>query len=215
MVSEFSEGKKYYLMDGGVTEREIAETKIFPPEEHNNSEILYTGALEEYNGIRAMIEGFLKLERSDLTLVICGDGALAPYVREMADKHENIIYKGRLPHGEITALQSKCGLLISTRPTDAFALRLTFPSKMIEYMLSGTPVLTTRLNGLTEEYDGKLFFVGQTAEEISQGISDFFDLSIEERYERAALAREFVEKKKTYTYHADGISKLVREILAQ
>ena len=214
VVSQFADGKRFYLMDGGVTEQEIWDAVILPPEQHYNDQILYAGALEPYNGIREMIEGFL-LVKKDVKLVICGDGTMASYVREMAEQNENIIYKGRVSHEEAVALQRESGMLISARPTDGFALKLTFPSKIIEYMLSGTPILTTRLNGLGESYDDKLFFCGQTVEEIAKGIEDFFDQPAKERYVRAQRARSFVEAKKTYTYHSKGIMKLIDEVLAE
>ncbi|MBO4979390.1 MAG: glycosyltransferase [Clostridia bacterium] len=214
VVSQFADGKRFYLMDGGVTEKEIADAVILPPEQHHNEQILYAGALEPYNGIREMIEGFLKVQK-DIRLVICGDGTLASYVKEMAEQHERILYKGKVSHEEAVALQRESGMLISARPTDGFALKLTFPSKIIEYMLSGTPILTTRLNGLGEAYEDKLFFCGQTVDEIAKGIEDFFELPTEERYARAVRAREFVETSKTYTYHSKGIIELIDEVLAE
>lgn len=215
VVAQFAEGKSYYLMDGGVTEKEIADAVVRPKEEHSNRQILYAGALEPYNGIKEMIEGFLMTDHGDdpLKLVICGGGTLTSYVQEMADRYENIIFKGLVPHEEAVSLQRSSGLLISTRPTDGFALKLTFPSKIIEYMLSGTPILTTRLNGLNENYEDKLFFCGQTPDEIGKGISEFFALPLEARYERANKARAFIENKKSYTYHSDGIIKLIKEVL--
>ncbi len=214
VVSQFTNGKKFYLMDGGVTEKEIEAAVLLPPEQHNNEQILYAGALEPYNGIREMIEGFLQVKKN-IKLVICGDGTLASYVKNMAEENENIIYKGRVSHEEAVALQRESGLLISARPTDGFALKLTFPSKIIEYMLSGTPILTTRLNGLGDSYEDKLFFCGQTPDEIATGINDFFDLPIHARYDRAKKAREFVEFEKTYTYHSKGMIELIGEVLAE
>ncbi|MBR2376628.1 MAG: glycosyltransferase [Clostridia bacterium] len=214
VINEFAKGKPYYLMDGGVTEKEIENTKVVKPENHDNLQILYTGALESYNGIKEMIEGFLMVEKN-LKLTICGGGTLSSYVQDMANKYENIEFKGLVPHDEVVKLQANAGLLISTRPIDGFALKLTFPSKMIEYMLSGTPILTTKLNGLTKDYEDKLFFCGQTPNEIAVAISNFFDLSIEDRYKTATTAREFIKNKKTYTYHSKGVMNLINEVLSK
>lgn len=213
VITQFAAGKSYYLMDGGVSEDEIKEASILPAEEHYNDQILYTGALEPYNGIRELIQGFLQVDRH-LTLIICGEGTLSSYVENEVEHCDRIIFKGKIPHAEATMLQRSCGLLISTRPTDAFALKLTFPSKLIEYMLSGTPILTTRLNGLGEIYEDKLFFCGQKPNEIASGISNFYKLPIEMRYERAIRARTYVENEKTYSFHVNGIVKLMKEILS-
>ena len=67
--------------------------------------------------------------------------------------------------------QREAWLLINPRKTDDLIAKVTFPSKTFEYMLSGTPVLTTRLNGYSDEYMDKLFFMEtDSAEDIAKSI---------------------------------------------
>jgi glycosyltransferase involved in cell wall biosynthesis len=54
--------------------------------------------------------------------------------------------------GEARALQKRATVLVNPRmPTDDFT-RYSFPSKTMEYMASGRPVLMHALPGMPEEY---------------------------------------------------------------
>ena len=49
-------------------------------------------------------------------------------------------------------------LLVSPRLPDDFTTRYTFPSKVLEYITSGTPVLSNKLPGIPVEYDDLINF---------------------------------------------------------
>ena len=50
------------------------------------------------------------------------------------------------------AEELKATLLVNPRPTTEEFTIYSFPSKNMEYMASGTPLLTTKLPGMPEEY---------------------------------------------------------------
>lgn len=212
VISEFGLECPYYLMDGGVSDEEIRNSFICPDEKRNFNRIVYTGALESYNGIMELIDGFVLTKTRDLELVICGSGTLEEEIKNKIKNMTNIVYMGRIPNEEAKKLQREAGLLISTRPIDRFALKLTFPSKIIEYLLSGTPVLTTKLNGLADSYDKYVYYCGQSVSDIAEAIDRFFTIPVVERQRKAELAREFVIKNKNYEMHCLGIRKLIEEV---
>ena len=55
--------------------------------------------------------------------------------------------------------QKEAWLLINPRVVNDPIAQVTFPSKTFEYLLSGTPVLSTRLNGYTHEYDEAMIYL--------------------------------------------------------
>ncbi|MHC1682802.1 MAG: glycosyltransferase [Clostridiaceae bacterium] len=206
VVDVFAPGKKYLLMDGGVSQKEITDTLkdgILPHKKANV--IFYAGALEKYNGINEMIEGFNLVKNKELELHICGDGLLKSFIENAVKINSNIKYFGIVPNAEVKKMQREAALLISTRPTDHFATTVTFPSKIIEYMLSGTPVLTTKLNGLTKDYEPYLYFTGQKSIEIAKSIDYVMNINTLEREEKAKSAQEFVISNKNYLVHGKRI----------
>lgn len=213
IIKTFAPGTPYYLMDGGVSTEEIEASKVLPPKNHELNRILFTGALEPYNGIPELMTAFRKISRGNLELMICGNGSLKSTVIEATQKDQRIKYMGTVSNDDSRKYQQSAGLLISTRPTDQFAMKLTFPSKILEYMLSGTPVLSTRLNGLNGGYENCMFFTGQTSDEIALGIENYYDMPVQKRFEKAEIAYAYVTKQKNYISHCPHILRLVEKVL--
>lgn len=88
------------------------------------------------------------MNNTDYILEIYGDGDYRAELVELAAKHDRIIYKGLVSRDVIVARQKQVALLINPRPSSYEYTQYSFPSKIMEYMLSGTPVLTTKLPGI-------------------------------------------------------------------
>ncbi|MBE6584946.1 MAG: glycosyltransferase, partial [Ruminococcaceae bacterium] len=74
----------------------------------------------------------------------------------------------------------------------------SFPSKTMEYMASGKPVVMYRLDGIPSEYDPYLFYADPEADPVD-GMREILSWVLshkEEASERAALARKFVTTQK-------------------
>lgn len=201
---EFAPELPYVVMDGGVTQEET-QLQPLPCEEHDWKQILFTGALEPYNCVQEIIEAFLAADVDGSKLIICGFGTMADYVKEVAEKHPSIDYLGAVSNEKAKDLQRSSGLLMNIRSPDQYAMRLTFPSKVIEYMLSGTPVLTTKINGLGEDYLQNMFVTEGSVTAIAEKIREICQIPIERRAIKAARAREFIINNKRYQKHCERI----------
>ena len=73
--------------------------------------------------------------------------------------HANIRYFGFVSHERALELQAKAALLINPRSPKGVFTRYSFPSKTLEYMRSGKPVVCHRLEGIPEEYDPYLQYI--------------------------------------------------------
>ena len=91
--------------------------------------------------------------------------------------------------------------------------RVTFPSKIFEYMISGTPVLTTKLNGFTEEYYDKMFFVDENSPSVlAEKISELAKMDGKELQIKAAEARKFVMEKKNWQCQTEKIYRFLADL---
>ena len=72
-----------------------------------------------------------------------------------------IKYFGNRPNEEVIEYQKKAKILINPRFSSNEFTKYSFPSKLIEYMSSGTPVLTTRLLGIPDDYEDKMFYIDE------------------------------------------------------
>jgi glycosyltransferase involved in cell wall biosynthesis len=132
-------------------------------------------------------------------LDVYGGGYLEEYVAQFAKTHANVVYHGRVENKEVMQKQREAWLLINPRRVDDLIAKVTFPSKTFEYMLSGTPILTTRLNGYGAEYQDKMFFIEKGgAQGIADAISGIEKKDSKELMDTACRAYEFITKKRTW-----------------
>ena len=114
--------------------------------------VLYTGTLNSAYGIVTLLEAFSSLDDPDAQLWICGTGNAKNQVEQAAQTDPRIQYKGFLPRQQIAALQSQCDILVNPRTDEGEFTKYSFPSKTMEYLLSGSKVVMYRLPGIGEEY---------------------------------------------------------------
>ena len=128
----------------------------------------------------------------------------------MCDAHPNLEYRGVAPNEEIVAEELKATLLINPRPTTEEFTIYSFPSKNMEYMASGTPLLTTKLPGMPEDYYPYVYFF---EEESIQGyvyaLRKVLSQSSDMLYAKGVQAKKFVLQNKNYIVQAQRVLGLL------
>ena len=77
---------------------------------------------------------------------------------------------------EVVSAELEASLLINPRPTHEEFTKYSFPSKNMEYMASGTPVLTTKLPGMPADYYPYVFLVNdESAEGMAKAYRDVLE----------------------------------------
>lgn len=157
-AKKFCPNARYIVVEGGV---ETVEPSIAHSEHYrlcmSPKIVLYTGALTSYSGIENLVNAFALLNEEDVQLHIYGGGYLEGWLSSEAKTMPNVIYHGCVDHSKALDLQKKAWLLVNPRTIGDDISNYTFPSKLLEYMQSGTAVLTTKISGITEEYNDALF----------------------------------------------------------
>ena len=84
-------------------------------------------------------------------------------------------------------------LLVNPRPTVEEFVQYSFPSKNMEYMASGTPLLTTRLPGMPKEYYPYVYLLEkESAQGIADALRKILSNSDEALHRKGAEARDFI-----------------------
>lgn len=157
IVADFAPNVPAMVLEGGVCEQEAGSAVPAPPDDKRV--VLFSGRLDEINGIELMLAAFSHLVGPRYRLRIFGRGPSEAAVRRAASADCRIEYLGHRPNAEVVREQRGATVLIIPRPTTRAITRYTFPSKLLEYMASGRPVITTALPGIPPEYFSKLFVV--------------------------------------------------------
>ena len=113
---------------------------------------------------------------------------------------------------EIVDKERKATLLINPRPTHEKFVKYSFPSKNMEYMASGTPLLTTKLTGMPKDYYPYIYlFDEESVDGYACALERVLGLSSEELFEKGRIAKQFVLEKKNYLVQTDRILNLIFE----
>lgn len=154
---------------------------------------MYAGSLHKQYGIDKFIEAFRLVNRDDWQLHIYGNGDYTEEIKHICDESNNIRYCGVKTNKEIVLEEQRASLLVNPRPTADEYTKYSFPSKTLEYMASGTPVLMTKLPGMPKEYYPYLYlFEDESLDGYIKQIQVVFDLTDNELVRKGKMAQEFV-----------------------
>ena len=210
VVETFAKNKPYIVVDGGIEESAI-ESAHYQPKERKEKNILFCGALTEYNGISNLLKAMEFVKYDEVCLDIYGGGFLKDEVIKAAENDSRIRFWGFVANTEVMQLQKEAWILINPRVVDDPISKVTFPSKTFEYLLSGTPVLSTRLNGYSEDYEGKIFFSKtDSPQDIADAINCLYETNEETLFETARSAFEYVVSEKSWKHQTERISDFIK-----
>jgi len=201
IMRDFAPQKQYLRLEGGVTTETLERMKcaIKRNDIEDKFTIVAAGTLSEYNGIPEILQAFSLLHDASYRLVIAGDGPLRKTVEDAAARDSRIQYVGYLQFGEVLELYSKASVLLCMRITKRVNTKYFFPSKVMEYLASGVPVVSTCTNHIEEEFKGLLYFLrNETPEELANLIRQIANSDPGERRELARKARAFMATTKTW-----------------
>lgn len=204
----FAPNIPYLVVDGGINLSEFDCSSDRLQYENREKNIVYCGSLAGYSGVKELVKCLEKVKDQSIVLDIYGKGTLEGYIN--SKKSERIRYHGSVTNQEMLQIQKSAWLLVNPRPVDDLIAQVTFPSKIFEYMMSGTPVLTTKLNGFSEAYEGKVFFANNNStDELAKCINEISKLSNEELKKIAKDAKDFLMKEKTWEKQTEKIASFI------
>ena len=203
-------GKPYMIMEG-LCAAKLPDVYLGERKKY----LMYTGSLWKKDaGIEYLTEGFLKANLPEYELHFYGTGELVPWIEEISQKHPQIRYMGCVTNEEIVKRQCEATLLINPRPSAEEFCKYSFPSKTIEYMASGTPVLMTRLPGVPEEYFQYVFTIPkETCEGMEIELKSVLGQPTSNLLERARLARRYVESSKKCESQCERIRAFIGTLI--
>ena len=197
-------GKPCMVMEG------IADTaKVYPPKEQEKvypRGIMYAGMLHEKYGILNLVEAFEKLDMTDTELWLFGEGTAVAEIKRRAGINPRIRYFGSVPRASILEYERKATLLVNPRDPNEEFTKYSFPSKTIEYMLSGTPLLTTKLKGIPPGYFDYVFSSeSNSADALAEAMKDALGRSGNALMEFGVNAQAFIKREKNAGWQAKRI----------
>ena len=200
-----NDAKPYVILEGHA---DITMKERQPSMEKKQSvrTVFYAGGVSRQYGLKDLTEGFLRADLPNTRLEIYGPGDYVEELQIVAEKDSRVFYGGMLLNTQIVEKEQEATLLVNPRPTHEEFVKYSFPSKTMEYMASGTPVLTTRLPGMPKEYYPYVDFIDEeSADGIAAALKTVLAHSDEELFRKGQAARTFVLESRNNVVQAKRI----------
>lgn len=147
---------------------------IYLPTNNVKKRIVYTGSLNKQFGIMNLVNAVKDME--DVELVLCGSGDALSEIESLSD--EKVKYLGVLSHEQVRKVQLKADILVNPRTNEGEYTKYSFPSKTMEYLSTGRPVVCYKLDGIPDEYDDYLIYPKEeTIEALRESLGEVIKLS--------------------------------------
>lgn len=181
---------------------------------HNETfDIVYTGALEEYYGINEMIET-IKILPENYILNLYGNGSLVDFIENESVENSRIQYHGVVSHDQAKKAQQEADLLILLR-TEKSINRYSFPSKILEYVASGVPIISSQIESIPSDLNVFINYI--SSEEPYDLAKKILEIKNEER--EVNITRDnyneginYLKKEYTWTIQAKRILDFISTI---
>lgn len=173
-------------------------TEFSPKEEKEERSLLYTGSLDAHTSVCDLVDAFQLTKNNNFRLIICGSGSAGNYIERASKQDTRIVFKGFVLREEAIQLQKEATAVINPRKPTISLTKYSFPSKTMEYMASGTPMIGYRLEGIPEEYYQYMYTIdGLGNEDLAKSITEVLEKPQEELDAKAKAAMTFIANNKT------------------
>lgn len=208
MADKLHVGNRPYIVVEGITNVK----NLLPEKKEHGKKVAYAGKLVEAFGAKRLVEAFEMIDDPEASLHICGGGELKPYVEEMCQKDSRIHYYGVVPAEKANEILQDADVLVNPRQNDDEYTKYSFPSKNIEYLMTGNAVVAYMLDGIPEVY--RTFFnVPETNETelLAKAIETALNETPESQNSRRTAVYEYIGKSRNAAYVASEIVCLLEE----
>lgn len=183
-------------------------------EKYNERVIIYAGGLYERYGIKMMIEGFKMIQDPGLRLWLFGVGPYMDDIKEHSKTDFRVEYRGVIPNEKLIHILTKATLLVNPRPSHENYTKYSFPSKNLEYMSVGTPLVTTKLPGIPKDHYPYVYFIeDETETGVYTTLKNLLKKSDEELHQFGCLSKDFTLTEKNNIVQTKKIIQMISQNL--
>jgi glycosyltransferase involved in cell wall biosynthesis len=215
IAEDFAPGRGHVLIEGGVPESFARSFRA--SSEGGGFHIVFAGQLTDLNGVQLLLDAIEMVDDPDLRVTVLGAGPMAPDVRRDALTDQRIDFRGLVPHQEVLDVYKSADLLLNLRSTEYETHKYVFPSKVVECLATGVPLLSTRTGHIEEEFGDFVFLLDdETPKALVRAIEFISRLDPGARANFGRAAQQYVLRHKTWEAHVSKLSEyLEREVLSK
>lgn len=209
MIKQLNITEKPYAVVEGIYSN--ITSAPYPVEKFPNKTILYAGGIQTRYGVFDLIEAFHRIENDAYKLILCGPCLEREKLNHYLSSDSRIEYRGLISTNEVRTLQKKVTVLVNPRHSTEEFTKYSFPSKTLEYMASGTPVLMSPLPSMPKEYKQYLYlFEDESIKGMKLMIEEVLSFKSDDLKSKGYTARDFILKNKNANIQIKKILQLIK-----
>jgi glycosyltransferase involved in cell wall biosynthesis len=213
IIEDFAPSAAHVRVEGGILPELAAECGLKVTANSRDFCVIFAGSMEAVNGVEIVLEAITRLPGRHYRFIFAGSGPLAGAVEQAALGDSRIEYRGFLKLSELLSIYRQADVIINMRLTQALPSRYFFPSKLMEFLASGTPVISTCTGHVEEEF-GKFVFLlkEETPDGLALAIRRAEATGARTRNKMGAKARAHMLEHKTWSAQAKRVGKLLESL---
>jgi len=157
----------------------------------------YMGSLFPFSGLLQVISDFYKLSESNDRLLIIGGGGIEDELKKKVkefDLENKVIFTGVISYAELPDYLSVSDVLINPFEP-SLVTNLALPHKVLQYLATGIPTVSTKLSGLFESLGNSagIYWV-ESPNKIVEVFLQVKQLGNDEKFAASELGNKFVNE---------------------
>lgn len=185
------------ILDSTLESPSISQTTDDPDgivDTHSPFTVVYAGGLSCAYGVDRLLDAIIGFDLGEsVRLKLYGRGDQVERIKNLALVDTRIEYGGFVSTELLLPELCSADVLINPRPTSEDFASMSFPSKLIEYLATGRPVLTTRIPSIPDELGGCFYYIDdESSEGIRAAIIQLKDMSVSSKSLNCSNAKQFV-----------------------
>lgn len=210
MIHQLGVSNKPYVIIEGIFNDDIKYNNV---PKFSDKTIMYAGGIVSRYGVFDLIEAFTKIQNDCIRLILCGPCPELEKLNYFLRKDSRIKYLGLLSTPDVRQLERKVHLLVNPRHSTEEFTKYSFPSKTIEYMASGTPVLMSPLPSMPDEYKEYLYlFDDESIDGMKTKLEATLNIEPEILKAKGKSASEYILKNKNSKVQVSKIIELLKNV---
>ena len=197
-------------VEGGLSNDwdELPKAKVMP------KTIVYAGTPTFAGGALLLLDAFRRIDDPGMRLVFAGRGGLETEILAAASEDPRVQVKGFLLREEMQKLLASGTVLVNPRLSAEKENRFNFPSKILDYLASGRPVVTTLAGDLDAVYRRIAIPLSEeTPESLARLLVDLCSRPEGELAAIGARGRDFVLSERRWESQARRVYDLVERVI--
>ena len=192
-------------LDGGVSRLQFKPETQSNKNSVSNKIVLYTGMMSIWGGVNFLLKAFERIQDPDVELWICGHGSNSD-VKAALKRDSRIHFFGLVSESRLQEICEQASVFVNPRPSQVPENTMNFPSKILEYLSYGKPVISTWTAGLSPEYRDVLEVLNEETEDcLAKTIENVLHWSDNQMTQNSEKIKEFLLKSKTWTHQASRL----------